>query len=115
MLKRTLKLGLSLCLAAGMTLAQQDPPEPASKPARKWETKPPIKKPLPAPPARVHAVGRDERKTSERVIAAEPNVAVKLCIAEGSVRINGSERNEVRVFVRNGRKFEFRSLEKNPE
>jgi hypothetical protein len=51
----------------------------------------------------------------ERAIAAEPNVAVKLCIAEGTIRINGSERNEVRVFVRNGRKFEFRSLEKNPE
>ena len=51
----------------------------------------------------------------ERVIAAESNVAVKLCIAEGTVRINGSERNEVRVFVRNGRKFQFSSLEKNPE
>src|SRR5687767_6405589 len=115
MLKWTLKLGLSLCLAAGVTLSQQDPPEPASKPAHKREVKPPIKRPLPAPPARAHAIGRDERKTSERAIAAESNVAIKLCVAEGAIRINGSERNEVRVFVRNGRKFEFRSLEKNPE
>jgi hypothetical protein len=115
MLNKTLKLGLSLCLAAGVTLGQQDPPEPASKPAPKREIKPPVRKPLPTPPARVHALGRDERKTSERAIAAEPNVAIKLCVSEGSIRINGSERKEVRVFVRNGRKFEFRSLEKDPE
>ena len=109
MLNRTLQLGLLLCLAAGVSFAQHDPPEPAPRP------KPPARKPLPTPPARAHAIDRSERETIERVIAAEPNVAIKLCVSDGLIRINGSERNEVRVFVRNGRKFEFRSLDKNPE
>ena len=115
MLNRTLKLGLFLCLAAGVNFAQKDPPDTPKMPAPKAEVKPPAKRPLPTPPARVRPFERDERGTMERAIAAEQNVAVKLCIAEGTIRINGSERNEVRVFVRNGRKFEFRSLEKNPE
>lgn len=114
MLNTTLKLGLLLCLAAGMGFAQKDPPEPP-KTAPKVEVKPPVKRPMPTPPARVRPFERVERGTMERAIAAEPNVAVKLCIAEGTIRVNGSERNEVRLFVRNGRKFEFRSLEKNPD
>lgn len=53
--------------------------------------------------------------TTERALPADPNVAVKLCVSEGAVKINGWERNEVRVFVRNGRRFEFRSLEKDAQ
>lgn len=116
MLDRTLKLGLLLCLAAGFSAAQEHPREPPSKPAPKARSEPPARRPLPSPPGRAAELyGPDDRKTTERAIAAEPNVAIKLCVAEGSIRINGSERNEVRVFVRNGRKFEFRSLEKNPD
>lgn len=115
MLNSTLKLGLLLCLAAGVSFAQQDPPETPKAPAPKAEVKPPVRRPIPPPFSRVRPTEGDVRGTTERVINAEPNVAVKLCIAEGTIRINGSERNEVRVFVRNGRKFEFRSLEKNPE
>ena len=111
MLKRSVKLGLLLCLAAGASFAQKE--EPPAKPKVKVEA--PMRKPFPAPSARPEAPGWDERRTIERAISAEPNIAVKLCIAEGAIRINGSERNEVRVFVRNGRKFEFRSLEKNPD
>jgi hypothetical protein len=114
MLNTILKLGLLLCLAAGMGFAQEDPPEPP-KTAPRVEVKPPVKRPVHNRPARVRPFERAERGTMERAIAAEPNVAVKLCIAEGTIRVNGSERNEVRVFVRNGRKFEFRSLEKNPD
>jgi len=115
MLDRILKLGLLLCLAAGATFGQDDPPETPARPAPKAKASPPVKRPIPAPPTRVHGIGADERRTMERAIAAEPNVAIKLCIAEGSIRINGSERNEVRVFVRNGRKFEFRQLDKSPD
>lgn len=113
-------------------MAQADPP-PTPKPSSKakepkdpkdkeWKEDPalPVKpkhksdSPPIAPPA-YPRYARDERVTSEKAIAADPNVAVKLCIAEGSIKINGTERNEVRVFVRNGRKFEFKTLEKDPD
>lgn len=134
MIRSLLKFTILLCLAAaaGDVMAQADPP-PTPKPSSKakeakgakdkeWkaEPTPPVKPkhksdyPPVAPPAYPRYT-RDERFTSEKAIAADPNVAVKLCVAEGSIKINGTERNEVRVFVRNGRKFEFKSLEKNPE
>jgi hypothetical protein len=112
MLKRSIQLGLLLCLSVGAGFAQNDVPPPRPAPTAKEA---PERKPFPTPRARAESPGWEDRRTVERAIAAEPNVAIKLCIAEGAIRINGSERNEVRVFVRNGRKFEFRSLEKNPE
>lgn len=115
MFHRLLKLGLLLCLAASAAAAQDHPKEPPAKPAPKAKTEPPARKPIPSPPPHAETFAGDERKTSEKAIAAEPNVTIKLCVAEGSIRINGSERNEVRVFVRNGRRFEFRSLDKNPD
>ena len=115
MFNRPLKLGLLLCLAAGAAAAQDfpSPPDPG-KPLPKAKAQPPARRP-PTPPVRSQVFGRYERQTSEKVIAVDPNSAIKLCVSEGSVRINGSERNEVRVFVRNGRKFEIRPLDKHPE
>lgn len=114
MLERILKIGLLLCLAASVSLAQKDKdkepkPLPKAKPEPAEKTKPPA---YPEPPRHYP---NEERFTTERAIAADPNVAIKLCISEGAVKINGWERNEVRVFVHNGRKFEFRSLEKNAD
>lgn len=116
MFNRTLKLGLLLCLVTGVMWGQDGVPVPY-KPAPKAKVVAPVKRVPPVPPSRVYVYGdeKDDRKTTERAVAAESNVAIKLCVAEGSVKINGSDANEVRVFVRNGRKFEFRSLEKNPE
>ena len=112
MLERILKIGLLLCLAASVSLAQKDKdkapkPLPKAKPEPAEKIKPPA---YPEPPHYQY----DERKTSEKAIAVDPNVAIKLCISEGAVKVNGWERNEVRVFVHNGRKFEIKSLEKNP-
>lgn len=111
MIRNFLQLGLLLCLSAGALVAQTEPPVPPAKPAPKAKVEVVDKTKQPGIPR----FARDERYTSERAIPADPNVAVKLCVSEGAVKINGWERNEVRVFVRNGRKFEFRSLEKNPE
>ena len=89
-------------------------PPPPTRPdkAVKVPDKAKVKVPdAPRPPRRDNYA----RDTSERMIPADANVAVKLCVSDGDVKINGTEKNEVRVFVRNGRKFEFRSLEKNPE
>ena len=113
MLKRFSQLWLFLCLATGSAAAQPGTPT-APKPHPKAKIEKVEKKAppgVPTPPRQVWG----ERVTSERAIAADPNVALKLCIAEGEIKINGTEANEVRVFVRDGRKFEFKSLEKNPE
>lgn len=124
MLNRLLQIGLVLCLATGLATAQGVPPPtpkpaPTSKPDSKVKVYSPPATPRPPryiPPPRVPYGGAEtDGVTSEKVIAADPGVKVQLCVSDGDVKINGSEKNEVRVFVRNGRKFEFSSFEKNPE
>lgn len=46
--------------------------------------------------------------TSERAIAAEKNVNLSLCIDEADLKINGWNREEVRVFIKNGSSFLFK-------
>lgn len=53
--------------------------------------------------------------TSEKSMMVDGNVAIKLCVSEGNLRINGWRRDEVRVFVKNGRKFHLKPLEKSAE
>lgn len=89
-------------------------PAPTAYPDKSVKVTDKAKVKVPEPP-RAPRWDNFRRDTSEKAIPADPNVAVKLCVSEGDVKINGTEKNEVRVFVRNGRKFEFRSLEKNPE
>lgn len=95
------------CLAAVAALdvfGQEKQPKPP-------KTK--IHSPLPGPqpPGFFHSDG----VTSEKSMMVDANVAIKLCVAEGSVKINGWNRNEVRVFVRNGRHFKLNALERSPE
>ncbi|MEO6655194.1 MAG: DUF4097 family beta strand repeat-containing protein [Pyrinomonadaceae bacterium] len=51
--------------------------------------------------------------TSEKSIMVDSGVNLSLCITQGTVKVNGWNRNEVRVFVDSGRKFGFKILEKN--
>jgi hypothetical protein len=44
----------------------------------------------------------------EKFIAADANVNINLCVSNGIIRINGWEREEVRVFVSGGSKAGFR-------
>ncbi len=53
--------------------------------------------------------------TSERSMIVDANVAIKLCVSQGDLKINGWHRNEVRVFVKDGRKFQLKPLEKSTE
>lgn len=105
-----LKIGLALCFATGLPtvlMAQPDPPK-APKPAKVWvEDK--KAKPVPAPTP----LPRNERITSEKSIAVDPGVNVKFCVSDGAVKINGWERDEVRVFVKEGRKIGFKVLQRS--
>lgn len=71
-------------------------------------------KPVASPPAaRVPRPSRrGENEDTEMRISASPGVNVKFCVAEANLKINGWGRNEVRVLVRSGLKFEFTVLER---
>ncbi len=43
----------------------------------------------------------------EQSIAVSPNVKLDLCVVEGTLRVNGWNRNEIRIFVKNGSGFNF--------
>lgn len=91
---------------AGNALAQVPPqprtPEPRPRPVR---VEPPLAA-LPAP----------GRSNSEKSLAVDPNVNIKLpCISRARVSVNGWQRNEIRVFVRNGDDVAFKVHEKDPK
>lgn len=97
---------LFIGLSSSLTVFAQKTgvPAPTPKPRSDVYVAPPR---FPTYPTREHA------QTSEKFIVVDPNVNIKLCVSEGSVRVNGWERDEVRVFVYNGRVPGFKILEKN--
>ncbi len=124
MANRLLQIGLVLCLATVVACPQKkkDEPPPTPKPAPTWKPDVKVKVQTPTPPRAPRSTSPPVYKeapydgvTTEKVIPADPGVKVQLCVSNGDVKINGSEKNEVRVFVRNGRKFEFSAYEKNPD
>lgn len=80
---------------------------------------PPVPRTPPVPPTpRVAPVAPSfpgQTTDTELRVAAERNVNLKFCISEGTLKINGWDRNEVRIFARSGRKFGIRVLERSPE
>ncbi len=104
--KKLFSLVLFLCfagvLAADAVVGQEKAPPKAVK-----------TRPLPAPGPEAPGFFNGDGVTSERSISVDPNVAIKLCVSEGSLKINGWNRDEVRVFVKNGRKFGMKPLEKS--
>ena len=95
-------VGLFATIASGQTKPPKDP---------KVKTPAPFPAPGPTTPGFFHGGG----DTTEAAKAVDPSVTVKLCVAEGDLKINGWNRNEVRVFVKEGRKFTMKALEKSPE
>lgn len=105
-----MKIGLALCFAAGLppvSMAQPKPPK-APKPAKVWVED---KKAKPEPAAT--PLPRSERITSEKSIAVDSGVNVKLCVSDGVVKINGWERDEIRAFIKEGRRIGIKVLERS--
>lgn len=48
---------------------------------------------------------------SERSMKVDPGLNLKLCVTQGNVKINGWNRSELRVFVQDGSKFNFKVLQ----
>lgn len=102
-------LAVFLCIT-GVTFAPAQNGKPAPTPKPVTETaRPPRIQPTPPRPD-FPAYGN---QTVERSIDVDANVSIKMCVASGNLKINGWERNEVRVFVRQGRYPGFRVLEKD--
>ncbi|HEX6124060.1 MAG TPA: DUF4097 family beta strand repeat-containing protein [Pyrinomonadaceae bacterium] len=101
-----LLLFLYLLGMPGTGAVGQDKKPPKDPPARER-----VPKPGPHPPGFIE----HDSVTWERSMMVDPNVAIKLCVAEGDLKINGWQREEVRIFVKNGRKFEMKPLEKSAE
>lgn len=51
--------------------------------------------------------------TSEKAILVDPKVNISLCIQGGNLKVNGWDRNEVRVFVNEGSSIGFKIRQKN--
>jgi len=51
----------------------------------------------------------------EKFITVEGKVNIEMCVSEGNVRVNGWDREEIRVFVKDGSKAGFKVLKKNAQ
>lgn len=107
--KKLFVLAVLLCaggVSSGLTQTPAPTPKRTPTPVKPKVWSPPG---FPAPPS----FPRETQQTTEKFIAVDPNVNIKLCISEGNLKVNGWERDEVRVFVRSGRLPGFKVLEKD--
>lgn len=108
---RNLILGC-IFAAAVLGLAADTFAQRATPPPRPAPTVRPMPRVEPPKPRLIHEMYGD---TSERLIAVAPNVTVNLCVIQAELRINGWQRNEVRVFVKDGSRIGFKVREKSPK
>ncbi|NOT48697.1 MAG: hypothetical protein HOP17_13225 [Acidobacteria bacterium] len=87
------------------------PPKVEVKPKPEKKTEPEAPPEKPEKPSKYYGRG-----TTEKALAVDPNVNIKIpCILQGRVTVNGWDRNEIRLFIRNGSDAKFRVLEKDPK
>jgi len=90
--------------------------------AQNTPTAPPAKPEKPAKTEKFERISRNWAAklmvggdTSERSIKVDSNVNLSLCVTQGTIKVNGWNRNEVRVFVQDGSKFGFKVQLKSPK
>jgi len=111
-MKISIKQSILVAIAAAVFFAlpaaaqRTEPPEPPAKPS--------VRSGLPTPAPKAEAWSRDG-STSEKAIAVESNVNISLCVTSGNLKINGWNRNELRVYVRDGSKFGFKVQQTSPK
>ncbi len=88
---------------------------------------PPVPEARTAPPARPGMTSRPDGRTpelplpvvfndtSEKRIKVDKAINLSLCVTEGYVKVNGWNRDELRVFVDGGSKFGFKVLQTSPK
>lgn len=120
MMSTTLKKIRLLVFLAALVAAlsaqsfSQATPKPKVKPATPATPAPshdtmPVVPPFTPTPAPFPGEGGDYEKS----LNVDSKVSVAMCVLTGTVKINGSDRDEVRVFVRDGSNVNFNVREKN--
>jgi hypothetical protein len=100
---------MTLIAAASFVSAQKKTEPPKTAPP----AKPVIARPFPNP---MPIVTNGPGETSEKSIAVDPRVRITLpCVSQGSVKITGWERSEVRVFIKEGSQVGIRVRQKRPQ
>lgn len=99
-------LGMAITMFTAEAVAQTEPPVPPRPPVADRWPRVIVRAPLPTMRNGVE---------SDLKVAVDANVNLKFCVSEGDLKINGWDRDEIRVFVRSGRKVTARVLEKNQE
>ncbi len=102
---------IAVLLFAAIPAAAQrtSPVEPPEKPAE-YDKKAPEPKPYPMAYAY-----RTDGSTSEKAIAVDSSVNISMCVTSGNLKINGWNRSELRVFVKDGAKFGFKVQQTSPK
>ena len=111
---RSFALFVCLLAVAALAASAQTPPSkntpPKAAPPKPASKSEPVE--APEPPA----AWKEHRGGGEKALAVDPNVNIKLpCISQARVTVNGWQRDEVRVFVRNGSDIGFKVHEKDPK
>lgn len=104
---------LALSAGAISIFGQVEPPAPprAEKP-EKPEKVPDYNPRISITPPKI-SVTTSNLATSEKAIVVDPKVNISLCVMGGNLKVNGWDRNEVRVFVSEGSPIGFKVLQKN--
>lgn len=113
-LHKFILVALAVAVTGGLAhnVASQTAPIPVATPRPKIQGLPPGT-PAPKPPTWKHGLPGGD--TSELGIAVAPNVNFTLCVTEGNLKINGWNRNEVRLYVEGGSKFAFKVVDKGAD
>ena len=111
-----------LAFLAGINsvFAQTPPPAPPETESKQKPAKPPKPEKFEPPSEpdfkyskKSPAVSDFNYGTSEKAIVVDPKVNISLCVLGGNIKINGWDRNEVRVFVNEGSPVGFKVRQKN--
>lgn len=111
-------LAVLVCLLAGLavTTVGQNPPEPPKPEAKPKPEKEKWKTPPPPPEAKEKPEWSEGGRSTEKALAVDPKINIKIpCILQARVTVNGWDRDEVRLFIKNGSNANFKVLEKDPK
>jgi hypothetical protein len=109
-----------LALSAGVIsiFGQTAPPEPPTvrieKPEKKLDLSTKVSTSV-SNKTTVNITTNSNFGSSEKAIVVDPKVNISLCVLGGNLKVNGWDRNEVRVFVNEGTPVGFKIRQKNKQ
>ncbi len=104
-------LAVAMTAFPAVVFSQKTPPPNPDPLPRVSPTNAPLPKAPVLPPRPPSYRSND---TTERSMKVDPAINLEFsCVIEGKIKVNGWNRNEIRVFVADGNKFSFRTAQSN--